>query len=210
MLICIIMQYFDFSLFSRDLHSSRVFPTNKRPRACSHTVNGENLTHPDVPYYSHLQPLLAAKTKVRIAATCFGAEYGSVCWWKTLAQKWNSSLENFLRENVLDGQATTAVTARQFSCVNANPNHAARRTTITGSNGREKRRKNFNGSVFKDTQLSRASPPTSLAYYAKTHSSQCYGRWRKSAAQRGRKSRWHCTESEVQREQRAANKARDR
>lgn len=48
----------------------------------------------------------------------------------------------------------------QFSCamyVNANPNHGVRRTTITGSNGREKRRKNFNGSVFKDPQPSRAS-----------------------------------------------------
>lgn len=77
-------------------------------------------------------------------------------------------------------------------------------------NGREKRRKNFNGSVFKDPQPSRASPPTSLVYHAKTYLSQWYGRRRRSATQRGRKSRWHCTESEVQREQRAANKAQDR
>lgn len=52
--------------------------------------------------------------------------------------------------------------------------------------------------------------PTSLIYRAKTHSSQCYGRWQVSVTQRGRERRWHCTESEVEQEQRAANKARDR
>lgn len=40
-------QYLDFSFPPRDLHSSRVFPTNKWPRACSRTVNGKDLTHRD-------------------------------------------------------------------------------------------------------------------------------------------------------------------
>lgn len=35
------------SSFPRNLHSSRVFSTNERPRACSRTVNDEDLTHPD-------------------------------------------------------------------------------------------------------------------------------------------------------------------
>lgn len=70
-------QYLDFSFPPRDLHSSRVFPTNKWPRARSRTVNGKDLTHRDVPYYSHSQPLSAPRTKARVAVTCFrdiGAE----------------------------------------------------------------------------------------------------------------------------------------
>lgn len=87
-------RYLDFSFPLRDLHSSRVFPTNKRPRARSRTVNGKDLTHRDVPYYSHSQPLSATRTKARVAVTCFrdiGAERNR--WWKTVIKMGRTSRE---------------------------------------------------------------------------------------------------------------------
>jgi len=49
------------SSFPRDLHSSHVFPTNEWPGILS--VNGEDLTHSDVPYYSYLRPSFDGEDK---------------------------------------------------------------------------------------------------------------------------------------------------
>lgn len=82
MLICI-TPYLDFSFPPfQEIYIPRTCFPRMNEWACSCTVNGEDLTHPGVPYYSHSRPLSATRTKARIAATCFSdiaAEYGGVC-----------------------------------------------------------------------------------------------------------------------------------